>query len=472
MFNVPRQTPVFNMTVPVQPVPPHPPQPFPQFCVLRPDRTAVPLIALDELPSWLQVGNWDWSDPTLFQSMVPVSLSQVPRIGEYDVVCHHCCANLDIIQRSISQESSDKSSTRLVCTDDLRPPSTYPGASRAPTRGLFPTGPVPVSYQRYSLFGEPPFLSNLQNPYVGLCLVDTRLIERGLNTSPRSFYPQFQSYLLPTGSAKFVNPQNDQRPPLNPEAIVFDPAVFKSNKDSSTSSVSSGNCGGTLFSRKCVSTSISSFPSTGRKDVTKLPGAELRKRGASDHLSTSSTDVRSYSAKDLNVAVGQLKQVLGIGKDAVSVTPNPAEVAKDGMETKAERKVKKPRDEEPLSTDAHTDACVEIKLPGEETTRDAENGIQSKVETKHRGEKPSGGPGNGGKAPGRKRSRRRRQGKNPANGEGNRAREDSPSRQENSSTKRQWRREKIYRNKNEYGPGSRYWHMMMIPNWRVKVPQR
>lgn len=473
MFNVPRQIPAFNMAIPVQPVASHPPQPFPQFCVLRPDRTAVPLIALDELPSWLQVGNWDWSDPTLLQSMVPASLSQIPRVGEYDVVCHHCCANLDIVQRSISQESDSKSSARIAGTDDFRPPSTYPGASRAPSRGLFPTSPVPLGYQRYSLFGEPPFLSNLQNPYVGLCLIDTRVIERGFN-SQKSMYPQFPNCLLPTGSTNFASSQKDRKPSLNPEAVVFDP---KSNKHSSTSSDNSGNCGGTIFSRGCASTSISSFPSSGRKDVeriTRLPGPLLPKRGASDHLSASSTDVRSYPVQDLNAAVGQLKEILGIGKDTAVATANPTGVVKNGPETTIEKRNKKLRDEQQFSNDADNEVRVGVKLLKEETNHDVEKGIQSKGDERRRGEKSSGGPSNGGKAPpGRRRSRRRRQGRNPNNGEANRDRGDGPSRQENSSTKRQWRREKINRNnKNEYGPGSRYWHMMMIPNWRVKVPQR
>ncbi|PYH68955.1 uncharacterized protein BO88DRAFT_454035 [Aspergillus vadensis CBS 113365] len=87
-------------------------QPFPNFYVYRPGYMVVPLIPLDELPSWIQVGDFDWGDSSLYETMLPASFNWFPRIGEYDVICHHCYKNVDSYHRSVSERSDSNASSR------------------------------------------------------------------------------------------------------------------------------------------------------------------------------------------------------------------------------------------------------------------------------------------------------------------------------------------------------------------------
>ncbi|RAK86882.1 hypothetical protein BO79DRAFT_269836 [Aspergillus costaricaensis CBS 115574] len=87
-------------------------QPFPNFYVYRPGYMVVPLIPLDELPSWIQVGDFDWGDSSLYETMLPASFNCFARIGEYDVICHHCYKNVDSYHRSVSERSDSNASSR------------------------------------------------------------------------------------------------------------------------------------------------------------------------------------------------------------------------------------------------------------------------------------------------------------------------------------------------------------------------
>ncbi|PKY08050.1 hypothetical protein P168DRAFT_314179 [Aspergillus campestris IBT 28561] len=80
-------------------------QPFPNYYLTRPDQVQVPLVPLDELPNWIEVGAWNWSDTSLFETMNPVSCDCIPRSGEYEVICHYCAASVDKLHRSVSQQN-------------------------------------------------------------------------------------------------------------------------------------------------------------------------------------------------------------------------------------------------------------------------------------------------------------------------------------------------------------------------------
>jgi hypothetical protein len=151
---------------------PHPTQPFPQFYIIRTDQSVVPLIALDELPSWLQVGNWDWSQASLFCSMVPASLCQIPRVGEYDVICHYCCSSMEIVQKTISR-NSETSTFHLHAVDLHRPYESDPGASRSsPSNFFLDQPPFIPEYNPHVLHSEPQFLAGNSSLYAGICLAD------------------------------------------------------------------------------------------------------------------------------------------------------------------------------------------------------------------------------------------------------------------------------------------------------------
>ncbi|KAB8073724.1 hypothetical protein BDV29DRAFT_157355 [Aspergillus leporis] len=155
-------------------------QPFPGFYIIRPQGSLVPLIPVDELPTWIQVGNWDWNDITLFTGMAPACFSSVPRIGEYDVVCHHCNSTLDSLHRSVSEQSaksSNSSSLPVTKTNKI-----YSGAfiSRSSQELLSPLTSSFLTPSKQLLFytaeypaflRQPPYYANLQTPFVGMCLI-------------------------------------------------------------------------------------------------------------------------------------------------------------------------------------------------------------------------------------------------------------------------------------------------------------
>ncbi|KAJ5161128.1 hypothetical protein N7492_006520 [Penicillium capsulatum] len=139
------------------------PQPRPRFCIFRPGGLLAPLIPIDELPSWLQICNWT---PDMFMGLQPVSLSYIPREGEYDVICHHCSSSVDSLHQSISERNEDS------------PQSTSSQTKSCP--GAFITGPVVEGSPALpkvppgvpcQILGQPPFHAALQNPFLGLYML-------------------------------------------------------------------------------------------------------------------------------------------------------------------------------------------------------------------------------------------------------------------------------------------------------------
>ncbi|KAI2931309.1 hypothetical protein CBS63078_1635 [Aspergillus niger] len=130
-------------------------QPFPNFYVYRPGYMVVPLIPLDELPSWIQVGDFDWGNSSLYEAMLPASFNCFPRVGEYDVICHHCYKNVDSYHRSVSERSDSNASSRA---SDL--PKGL--AAQLPANSIL----LDPSFK----LEQPPFGANLNvSPFVGLC---------------------------------------------------------------------------------------------------------------------------------------------------------------------------------------------------------------------------------------------------------------------------------------------------------------
>jgi hypothetical protein len=83
-----------------------------------------PLIALDELPSWFQV--YCNLGIAMVMGLQPVSLTYIPRDGEYDVICHNCSPGAHLNHTSRSERGSD--SPRSIdaqskpCTGGFIPP--------------------------------------------------------------------------------------------------------------------------------------------------------------------------------------------------------------------------------------------------------------------------------------------------------------------------------------------------------------
>ncbi|KAJ5520172.1 hypothetical protein N7463_000625 [Penicillium fimorum] len=151
----------------------HPPptllvRPRPRFCILRPGGFWTPLIALDELPSWLEICNWA---PDLYMGMYPASMTFIPREGEYDVVCHHCSHQVDSLHQSVSEReapsvaaASNGTSTKGCPEQHVSPNAYHSDAISLPT----------VLHHGSSghFLEQPPFSAMPQTPFVGMCVVD------------------------------------------------------------------------------------------------------------------------------------------------------------------------------------------------------------------------------------------------------------------------------------------------------------
>ncbi|PTU17511.1 hypothetical protein P175DRAFT_0535844 [Aspergillus ochraceoroseus IBT 24754] len=145
-------------------------QPFPKFYIVRPDSRPVPLIPLDELPDWLQVGPWDWNDLSCYRGMALVNYYPMCREGEYDIICYHCLATVDsMLNRRISETPSE------LCTSALVPASEkgdkrYSNLSCLSAKDNL--SPLKwSSNQSLQPLEQPPFYTTLQHPFIGMCFV-------------------------------------------------------------------------------------------------------------------------------------------------------------------------------------------------------------------------------------------------------------------------------------------------------------
>lgn len=182
-------------------------QPVPKFCIFRPEGRFTPLIALDELPSWLWVRGADQFHPFLQPQMVLASRGMVPRDGEYDVVCRNCYSTIDNLHRSVSQSYGPSP-----------PPAPIPKhANLSDSRGSYPVMPgfhlpfVDVDLSRVNAYVE--------DPYVGMCLV-----ECPWPLSSSRISSVFPTSMVPKGT---LSPESDDSigSIMDPEAIAFSPSL-------------------------------------------------------------------------------------------------------------------------------------------------------------------------------------------------------------------------------------------------------
>lgn len=389
---------------------PSPVQPFPKFYVFRPDQRIVPLIAIDELPSWLQVGDWDWSDVSLFEKMIPASFNPLPRDGEYDVVCYNCYSNVDALHRSVSERSDRPPSAGPMIKDVKSCPGAFYPLSPEHWTAVPPmmgTNYVPLS-SFSSLRQSPFYTTHWQTPFVGMCLVDTRSAEVTVNqinqTNPPSFLPllPLSPPLSSTRTRSTDVSMPDQKPVLNPEAAVFSPSATPEALPEPV--VQPG-------------TNIVDSPAASVSDP-PVVNAE-KDAGPSQPLQNDDSTPR----RNLNAAIAQLRQALGV-HDCKDETPEPHDVKMHDVRHEVQPKKK-----------------VHFAVPD----------TQQRRKRARRG--------------GRRARTRWAYRKGAFN-------VDRQAGQQNSATKRRDRRDKMAgKAKKDASPGNRYWHMMRISNWRAQVPQ-
>ncbi|KAJ5886791.1 uncharacterized protein N7473_009465 [Penicillium subrubescens] len=147
-------------------------QPQPRFCIFRPGGRLAPLIPADELPSWLHIGNFG---PDLTAALQPVSLSFIPREGEYDVICHHCSSSVDSLHQSTSERNSDSQSPQSATSQTRSCPGTFF------TQAI--DCDVQAVVQPIGITGQAPVQAAVQNPYLGIYMLQMPAISSNVMPS-------------------------------------------------------------------------------------------------------------------------------------------------------------------------------------------------------------------------------------------------------------------------------------------------
>jgi hypothetical protein len=150
--------------------PPGLPKPPPRFCILWPGGMWTPLIPLDEVPGWLEFGNWG---PGFSLGQYPVSMTYIPRNKEYEFVCRNCSHSVDSLDQSMPEREASVAGNAKPCP---APPGSPPPeqSSHASLPELIAS--IAIGYP-FSMLGHPPFNAVLQAPFVGMCLVDMQTMQ-------------------------------------------------------------------------------------------------------------------------------------------------------------------------------------------------------------------------------------------------------------------------------------------------------
>ncbi|OOQ81780.1 hypothetical protein PEBR_43154 [Penicillium brasilianum] len=149
-------------------------QPRPRFCIFRPGGQLAPLIPADELPSWLHIGNFG---PDLNAALQPVSLSFIPREGEYDVICHNCSSSVDSLHQSMSERNSDSQSPQSASSSSQT--KSCPGAFFTQTAEC----DVQAVIQPINILSQPPIQASVQSPFLGMYMLQMPAISSNVMQS-------------------------------------------------------------------------------------------------------------------------------------------------------------------------------------------------------------------------------------------------------------------------------------------------
>ncbi|OJJ33942.1 hypothetical protein ASPWEDRAFT_29130 [Aspergillus wentii DTO 134E9] len=344
-------------------------QQFPIFYVLRPDLTPVPLFPLDELPSWLQFGYWNFNDPWLYTQMAPASSNMIPRLGEYDVFCQNCHCDPDFIYRSVSERSENKLESLASMLYENK---SYPGAYGPNSLEKQTSIPLASDFLNSNMphLNQPPFHTNLQSPFVGMCLVDYRCPQWTFDAS------RIASAVLPASLRGSQNPtgsESSSRSTLNPQADVFDPPIRSAPITPPTPLTASDSGNVDVF-------------------VMSNPSADGIRTNVGPVTPNSPKDGdEPVSSNDLAIGVEQLKKVLGITNDHKAPFPGRRKVRMP-RRTRVRSKRRSPfpqRPTKPLRLRAHRE-LVQKRVVGKKVAFERIDGprqVNSETKRQQRREK-------------------------------------------------------------------------------------
>ncbi|KAJ5998674.1 hypothetical protein N7451_006484 [Penicillium sp. IBT 35674x] len=137
-----------------------PQQLHPRFCIFRPGGVPTPLIAIDELPSWLQISN---PSPDTYIGLQPVSPSYIPREGEYEVTCINCSSSVSSVNHSMSDRNEDVQSPQSSASANKSCTGTSCNGT-GENAAAITISKFPIGFN----IGNPAFDATRQSPVIGL----------------------------------------------------------------------------------------------------------------------------------------------------------------------------------------------------------------------------------------------------------------------------------------------------------------
>lgn len=174
-----------------------------QFFIYRPDGTKTALVPVDQLPTWIWIPGLTSVDLSRDKNMIPATPGSIPKDFEYDAVCCNCYLTGNHTQERLPEE---------------QPMGPHPAAASGSsiTQKLGEKSKTVGSLDAFCLpLIQPPLLDPcVQNPMVGMCLVDCE-------------WPlgRFASCLPSSKPSSPSRSESDSaRSSLNPEAPEFSPS--------------------------------------------------------------------------------------------------------------------------------------------------------------------------------------------------------------------------------------------------------
>lgn len=385
------------------------PQPRPRFCIFRPGGLLAPLVPIDELPSWLQI-NWN---PLMLVGMQPVSLSYIPREGEYDVICHHCTSSIDSLHQSVSERNesphSPVSHTQSCPAGFLN----TPGVSEPP---LDPSK-VPLSLP-FPVLGQPPFDPNILTPFGGMFMLNVN----GLATNTAPATAAFQKAFSPQTTPSMSDPSPEQ----SPDSLRESPQLTSSLQASLVDAVT--RCNAASASASAVLRDVENQPVAHTPNVVASPVVDHEREKISAATATSlcgkSVNESIASTRSLTAAVQRYQELRKARASGKKIHGGPS-VARSVISKISV----KTRSRSSSIHKAHTAASHR----------------QAKVHRR------------------RRRADKAKVSKPPSSISAGKPKPE----QVNSATKRRDRREKLLRGRKDKQPSNQYLHMMT--NWRTKT---
>lgn len=299
------------------------PQPRPRFCIFRPGGLLAPLIPIDELPSWLRIINWS---PSMFVGMQPVSLSWIPREGEYDVICHHCSSSVDSLHQSVSERNesphSPASHTKSCPAGYFNPPA---GCELPPDASKWPSElPMPV-------LGQPPFDPNILSSLGGMFMLNVN----GLAANAAPVTAAFQKAFSPQSPPSLSDPSPEQ----SPDSLRESPQLTSSLTASLADAVS--RCNADSASASAVLRQVENQPIAHTPNVASSPVVDHEGEKISAAIATSlcgkSVNESVASTRSLTVAVQRYKEVRKARAPVKKLSRGPSVISKTSVKTSRSR---------------------------------------------------------------------------------------------------------------------------------------